>query len=223
MRAIAVIPALNEATRIGAVVAVVRPYVDQLIVVDDGSHDNTAEVARTAGALVVRHVLNRGQGAALKTGTQAALADGATVVIHIDADGQHDPSGIPALADPIRRDEVDVVFGSRFLGIHPKGMPTIRRAYFHAARLFNIFLLGIPRKITDPQSGARAFSRLAAMRIDFRQDGAAHCSEILKKVTRSDLRYKEVPVLVRYTEETLRKGQRFTVAFHILWQLLVRR
>ena len=223
MRAIAVIPALNEATRIGAVVVAVRPYVDQVLVVDDGSSDATAESARAAGAFVVRHQLNRGQGAALKTGTQAALLNGATVIIHVDADGQHDPSCIPALADPIRRDEVDVTFGSRFLGIDPKGMPAIRRAYFHAARLFNVFLLGIPRNITDPQSGARALSRYAAERIDIRQDGAAHCSEILKKVTRGTLRYKEVPVLVRYTHETLKKGQRFTVAFHILWQFLVRR
>lgn len=222
MRAIAVIPAWNEATRIGGVVSAIRPYVDSLIVVDDGSSDATAQVAKEAGAVVVRHALNRGQGAALKTGTVAALRMRADVVVHVDADGQHDPSCIPALADPICRDEVDVVLGSRFMGIDPKGMPAVRRAYFHAARLFNVFLLGIPRNITDPQSGARALSRHAAECIDVRQDGAAHCSEILKKVTRSGLRYKEVPVLVRYTEETLKKGQRFSVAFHILWQFIVR-
>jgi len=222
MRTIAVIPALNEATRIGAVVRVVRPYVSEVLVIDDGSTDNTAQAAETEGAMVIRHMLNRGQGASLKTGTHAALAHGADVIVHMDADGQHDPTVIPALADPIIRDEADVVFGSRFMGIDPKGMPTIRRAYFHAARLFNTFLLGIPRSITDPQSGARALSRNAAECIDFCQDGPAHCSEILKKVTRSDLRYIEVPVLVRYTEETLKKGQRFSVAFRILWQLIVR-
>jgi glycosyltransferase involved in cell wall biosynthesis len=222
MRTIAVIPALNEATRIGAVVAAVRPYVNRVIVVDDGSTDTTAEVAATKGAQVVRHILNRGQGAALKTGTLAALADGADVIVHIDADGQHDPTAIPALMNPIIHDEADVVFGSRFLGISPRGMPAVRRMYFHAARVFNTLLLGIPRTITDPQSGARALSRAAAEHIDFCQDGPAHCSEILKKVTRSTLRWREVPVLVRYTEDTLRKGQRFTVAFQILWQLIVR-
>lgn len=222
MHTVAVIPALNEATRIGAVVRVVRPYVTQVLVVDDGSTDDTAKAAEAEGAMVVRHMLNRGQGAALKTGTQAALANGAKVIVQMDADGQHDPTVIPALADPIIRDEADVVFGSRFMGIDPKGMPRVRRFYFHAARLFNTFLLGVPRSITDPQSGARAFSRAAAEQIEFCQDGPAHCSEILKKVTRSNLRYMEVPVLVRYTEETLKKGQRFSVAFRILWQLIVR-
>jgi hypothetical protein len=142
--------------------------------------------------------------------------------VHVDADGQHDPSGIPALADPIRRDEADIVFGSRFLGINPTGMPAVRRAYFIAARLFNTFLLGIPRGITDPQSGARALSRAAAEQLDFRQDGPAHCSEILRLATRGPWRVQEVPVLVRYTADTLRKGQRFTVAFRILWQLMLR-
>ncbi|MEN9558567.1 MAG: hypothetical protein RL141_936 [Candidatus Parcubacteria bacterium] len=222
MRAIVVIPALNEASRIGEVVAAVRPYVERVIVVDDGSTDDTGRVAAAEGATVIRHALNRGQGAALKTGTLAAIQMDGCAIVHLDADGQHDPSCIPALADPIRRGEADVVFGSRFLGIAPRGMPAVRRAYFIAARLFNTFLLGIPRKITDPQSGARAFSKAAAQAIDFRQDGAAHCSEILRMVTRSGLRYQEVPVLVRYTKETLQKGHRFTVAFRILWQLIVR-
>lgn len=222
MRIAAVIPALNESSRIGPVIRGVRSFADLVIVVDDGSVDQTAEVAKKAGAVTLRHVLNRGQGAALKTGTEAALQLGADIIVHVDADGQHDPSMIKTLADPIIHGEADVVLGSRFLGIDPTGMPWIRKQYFKLGRMFNTFFLGVSTKVTDPQSGARAMNRKAAQKIDFVQDRAAHCSEILAIVTRSDLRWKEVPVHVRYTAETLQKGQKFTEAFKILWHLFIR-
>ena len=98
----------------------------------------------------------------------------------------------------------------------------IRKLYFIAARVFNTFALGIPRRVTDPQSGARALSRAAAQSLDFKQDRAAHCSEMLRRVTRSHFRWMEVPVHVRYTAETLAKGQKFTSAFEIVWQLFIR-
>jgi len=222
MRTIAVIPAYNEALRIPDVVRAVLPFVEGILAVDDGSSDQTAEAARTAGASVVRHRINRGQGAALKTGTVGALRMGADIIVHIDADGQHDPSMIPALIAPIANGEADVVFGSRFLGIAPTDMPKIRRVYFRLAKLFNTMFVGISKDITDPQSGARALSRRAAEMLDFRQDRAAHCSEILRLVTQSDLRWKEVPVHVRYSRETLKKGQSFLEAFRILWHLIIR-
>lgn len=222
MRVFAVIPALNEEIRIGAVIRSVLPFVEGIVVVDDGSSDHTCDVTREAGAVCVRHRLNRGQGAALKTGTEAALRLGAEAVVHLDADGQHDPEMIPVLVQPIQAGEADVVFGSRFLGVTPTNMPKIRRVYFRLAKIFNTMFVGISKDVTDPQSGARAMSRAAAERIDFKQDRAAHCSEILRLVTRSDLRWKEVPVHVRYTEETLRKGQSFLEAFRILWHLIIR-
>ena len=223
MKVIGVIPAWNEATRIGKVIKDVRPFVDGLVIVDDGSKDQTYEVAKASGVVALRHRLNRGQGATLKTGTQAALKLGADVIVHIDADGQHDPAMIKTLAEPIMRGEADVVFGSRFLGIDPTGMPWIRRQYFHLGRMFNTYIVGISKKVTDPQSGARAMNRKAADRIDFQQDRSAHCSEILRLVTQSDLTWKEVPVHVRYTEDTLQKGQKFTEAFRILWHLFIRK
>ncbi|MCW1892111.1 MAG: glycosyltransferase family 2 protein [Candidatus Uhrbacteria bacterium] len=222
MRVFAVIPAWNEAPRLGGVLEAIRPYVDGVVVVDDGSVDDTSSVARAGGAITLRHMMNRGQGAALRTGTEAALRLGADIIVHVDADGQHDPSMIKTLVDPIREGEADVVFGSRFLGIDPTGMPKIRRMYFWAAKLFNTYVVGISRRVTDPQSGARAMSAAAAKVIDFRQDFSAHCSEILRLVTKSNLRWKEVPVHVRYTQETLQKGQKFTEAFRILWHLLIR-
>jgi polyprenyl-phospho-N-acetylgalactosaminyl synthase len=222
MRIAAAIPALNEETRIGPVIRGVRSFADLVIVVDDGSSDKTYEVAKKAGAVTLRHAINRGQGAALRTGTEAALRLGADIIVHVDADGQHDPAMIQVLSDPIVKNEADVVFGSRFLGIDPTGMPWIRKQYFKLGKLFNVCFLGVSSKVTDPQSGARAMNQKAAKRIDFVQDSSAHCSEILSIVTRSDLRWKEVPVHVRYTPETLRKGQRFTESFKILWHLFIR-
>lgn len=221
MRVIAVIPAYNEEPRIGQTVRAVLPFVDQAVVVDDGSADATAERAKEAGAIVVCHALNRGQGAGLRTGTEAALRLGAEVIVHVDADGQHDPSFIPVLIAPIREGHADVVFGSRFLGEQPKGMPLIRRGVLVAARGFNSLVMGIPRRVTDPQSGMRALRRAAALAIPFRQDRMAHCSEILRLVTRSNLRWLEVPVRVHYTAETLAKGQFRGGPLRIVWQLFL--
>jgi glycosyltransferase involved in cell wall biosynthesis len=221
MRVFAVIPALNEAARIGETIEKVKPFVDGLIVVDDGSKDGTSEAARRAGAIVLRHALNRGQGAGLRTGTEAALRLGADVIAHIDADGQHDPSFIPAVVQPIRDGQADIVFGSRFLGLKPQGMPWSRRLLLVAARNFNTLVMGIPRSVTDPQSGLRALSAEAARRLDFRQDRMAHCSEILRLATRSDLRWLEVPVVIRYSADTLAKGNQNLDAIKITWQLLL--
>ena len=221
MRTIAVVPAYKEEGRIGVVVRALLSRVDRVIVVDDGSGDATASQAAAAGADVYVHALNRGQGAALRTGVEAALADGASIVVHIDADGQHDPDAIPALIAPIADGSADAVFGSRFLGISAEGMPASRRALLWAARQFSALALGIPRTFTDPQSGLRAMSGAAARAIDFRQDRMAHCSEILRLVSRSGLRAVEIPVKVRYTADTLAKGQKAADALKIVWQLLL--
>lgn len=221
MKVIAVIPAFCEETRIGETIRVVLTHAHAVVVVDDGSPDRTAEAAREAGGWVVRHAVNRGQGAALKTGTEAALQLEADVILHIDADGQHDPASIPTLLTPLLDRRADVVFGSRFLGEQAVGMPLSRRLLLGAARAFNALVVGVPRKMTDPQSGFRALTAAAARRIEFRQDRMAHCSEILRLVTRSDLRWIEVPVRVLYSEESLKKGQKPWDAARIAWQLLI--
>ncbi|MEK7116530.1 MAG: glycosyltransferase family 2 protein, partial [Patescibacteria group bacterium] len=146
---------------------------------------------------------------------------GADVIVHVDADGQHDPSFIHALIRPILQNEADIVFGSRFLGETPIGIPWSRRALLHAARTFNAIAMGIPRSITDPQSGMRAMSRTAAIAIRFTQDRMAHCSEILRLATRSGLRWVEVPVCVRYSSESLSKGQKNIDALTIAWHLFM--
>jgi glycosyltransferase involved in cell wall biosynthesis len=221
MKAFAVIPAYNEETRIGAVIRALAGAVDGVVVVDDGSSDGTAREAEAAGADVVRHFLNRGQGAALKTGTMAALERGADAVVHIDADGQHDPASLPAVLAPLEEGKADIVFGSRFLGVRSEGMPASRRLLLWAARQFSMLALGIPRRFTDPQSGLRAMRAEAARAIDFRQDRMAHCSEILRLASRSPYRSVEVPVRVIYTRETLAKGQKAADALAIVWQLFL--
>lgn len=220
MRVFAVIAAFREKCHVRTSVQACLPFVERVIVVDDGSHDGTADEAEKGGAIVLKHAINRGQGAALKTGTLAALKMGAEYIIHIDADGQHDPSYIPSLLAPIMAGEADFVFGSRFMGIKAIGMPLKRRVLMVGIRLFNIFVLGIPSYITDPQTGLRAFHAEAGRQLDFQQDRMAHCSEILRKVTHG-FRWKEVPVEVRYSQASLEKGQWRGGAVRIVWQLLI--
>ena len=220
MRVFAVIAAFREVPRVRASVEACLPYVERVIVVDDGSHDGTAEEAALGGAHVIQHAINRGQGAALKTGTLAALALGAEYIVHIDADGQHDPSYIPSLLKPLKDGEADIVFGSRFMGIKAVGMPLKRRILMVGIRLFNIFVLGIPSQVTDPQTGLRAFHAKTGRELDFQQDRMAHCSEILRHATHH-FRWTEVPVQVRYSKETMAKGQWRGGAIRVVWQLLV--
>lgn len=221
MKVFIIIPNYNEKGRIGSVVRTLLARDLRVVVVDDCSSDGSAAEAAEAGATLLSHVINRGQGAALKTGTDYARSQGADVIVHFDADGQHDPDAIPTLTAPLIEGRADVVFGSRFLGIQSEGMPQSRRALLWAARQFSAFALGIPRTVTDPQSGMRAMTAAAAREIDFRQDRMAHCSEILRLAYRSGLRCAEVPVRVRYTADTLAKGQKAADAFKIVWQLLL--
>lgn len=221
MHKVAVIAAYHEETRLPQVLEAVLPHVDAIVVVDDGSTDRTAEMAARPNVWLLRHPINRGQGAALRTGTVAALELGADIILHLDADGQHDPNYIQAMTQPIELGHADVVFGSRFLGIPMDGAPASRRILHVAIRIFNRWVLGIPVSMTDPQSGFRAFSAAAARGIPFHQDRMAHASEILRRVTHSAWRWQEVPVRVMYSEETLKKGQKTTDAFKIVWQLVL--
>ena len=214
-------PAYQEATRIQDAIRGVQPHVDAVLVVDDGSLDETADRARAAGATVIRHAVNRGQGAALKTGTEGAIRLGADIVLHVDADGQHSGDDIPKLLEPIRRGTAQVVLGSRFMGIDAEGMPTTRRVLMYAIRTFNVLVLGVSGRLTDPQSGMRAIHKDAVPALPFRQDGMAHASEILRLLTRSSLRWEEVPIHVRYTQDTLQKGNKTTDAFRIVWKLFL--
>jgi glycosyltransferase involved in cell wall biosynthesis len=219
-----VIPAFNEGEAIGSVVAEAASYCERVIVVDDASRDETGLRAAEAGALVARHALNRGQGASLKTGIDLALRLGAQIIVTVDADGQHDPAEIPALVGPVERGDVEVTLGSRFLDQVPRGLPPVRRWLLQAGVVFTRLVSGL--SITDTHNGFRAFSRSAAQRIEIRQDRMAHASEILDEIARHGLRFREVPVTIRYSDYSLAKGQRssnaFGIAATVLYEKLLR-
>lgn len=216
-----VVPAYNEGNRIANTL---RPLLDHgyrnVVVVDDGSRDNTREAALGTGAWVARHVINCGQGAALQTGIDFALQRGAKFIVTFDADGQHNFEEIPSVVAPVVNGEADITLGSRFLG-KTIDMPKMRKWVLKAGIVFTRVVSRI--RVTDVHNGFRAFSRSAAERIRITQNRMAHASEILDQIRMAGLRFKEVPVTVRYSAETMAKGQSSWNAVRIAVQLLLGR
>jgi glycosyltransferase involved in cell wall biosynthesis len=202
------------------VVAEVVAAFPNVVVVDDGSSDDTAVQARAGGATALTHMVNRGQGAALQTGISYALRRGAQYVVTFDADGQHDVADVPAMIDPIARGEVEICLGSRFLDGH-SNVPRMRRIVLGMAVLFTRITSRI--KLTDAHNGLRAFSRKAASMLDLKLDRMAHASEIIDQVRSSELPYREVPVRVRYTAYSIAKGQKSSAALRVAFDYIVGR
>jgi glycosyltransferase involved in cell wall biosynthesis len=215
-----VVAAYNEGERLGPTLSRLCQLPVNVVVVDDGSRDNTREVALQHDVWVLRHRINCGQGAALQTGIDFALQQGAEVLVTFDADGQHSTDDLEALVEPIRAGQVDVALGSRFLG-KTIGMHASRWVILKLAVLFTRLFSGI--RVTDTHNGLRAFCRRAAQKIRITQDRMAHASEILDRIARENLRFCEVPVTIRYTEETRRKGQSSWNAVKIAGELVLGR
>ena len=191
-----------------------------VVVVDDGSRDDTSRVAATQAVWLLRHVVNCGQGAALQTGIDFALARGAEIVVTFDADGQHAVEDIARLVEPVRAGRVDAALGSRFLG-RATGIPWTRWLVLKAGVLFTRVFSRVA--VTDTHNGLRALSRRAAQKIRIRQNRMAHASEILDQIRSHRLRFCEVPVTIRYTADSLAKGQRGWNAIRIVGQLILGR
>ena len=194
---VVVIPAYDEEKRVGEVVSRVRTALPdfQVVVVDDGSLDATSRVAREARARVLRHPFNLGYGAALQTGYKYALASGASLVVQLDADGQHDPADAHALVEPIERGELDVVIGSRFLGAGDYQMGALRAS---GRKFFQALLAALGLHISDPTSGYQALSRSALEFYagdDFPSDYPD--VDVLLAAHRRGLRIGERPVVMR--------------------------
>ena len=218
--AMVVMPAYNESRSVGAAVAAARIWFEAVVVVDDGSHDDTAEQARTAGAMVIRHPVNLGQGAALQTGFNWALERGAQWVVTLDADGQHDPRDAAALLDLALAEQAQAALGSRFMG-STEGMPASRRLLLKCALAFQNATAGI--RLTDVHNGLRVLSAQALRRIQITQDRMAHASELVSQLGSCGLKVVEGPVTIRYTEYSLAKGQSSIGALQILLDLLLAR
>ena len=217
MKKICVIPAYNEAKNITEVVNRVRPFVDEIVIVDDCSQDETANIANTLNVKVLRHPINRGQGAALQTGNDYALKNQADIIIHIDADNQFQAEEIPDLTKPIELGQADAVLGSRFLS-KKSDLPVFKKiVIMPLARIFNKLFFNI--QLSDPQSGFRALSYKAAQQIKIKNDGMAHCSEILHQLYTNKIKTIEVPITVIYHEY----GQKFSGGFRIIKDILIKK
>ncbi len=218
MMLVAVIPAYNEATRVGNVVAAAKRYVDTVIVVDDGSTDTTAEAARRAGAHVIRHAENGGAGAATMTGIEAARRMGANAVVTLDADEQHDPSDIPRLLQPVKDDKADIVFSNRFA--HRNRIPLIRRIFNGVGNIVTLLATGM--WVQDSQSGYKVIGPRALAQIDLRMRGFEFCTEIVREASQHKWRIAQVPTKVIYSEYTLAKGQSFGNGVKTAMKILLR-
>lgn len=215
MKVFVVIPAYNEAKRIEQVLQDLANFSYQVVVVDDASSDDTADIVRNFPVTLLRHRVNRDQGASLQTGNEYALSHGADIIVHFDADGQFLVKEIEDIVRPIREENYDIVFGSRFLE-KKSAMPWLKsKIFFPLARMVNLVFLGI--RLSDPQSGFRAMNSQTAKRIVIEQDGKAHCSEIMAKAFQYNLKIKEVPMTVIYHEF----GQGLGGGFKILHDLFI--
>lgn len=221
-----VIAAYNEEKSIGNVVGrLAKEGYENVVVVNDGSSDETLRVLeqcaeKYSSLRVLSHLLNRGQGAALKTGIDFAVEQGADIIVTFDADGQHNPKEISQLIAPIKKGEVEVVLGSRFLE-KKSNIPLFKRAVLKGGILFTWLFSG--KKLTDTHNGFRALSRKAAKQIQIRQDRMEHASEIIDEICRKNIPFKEVPVTIIYSDYARQKGQSALNSVKIATKLILRR
>lgn len=218
MKIAAVIPAYNEGDRAAKVVDEAKQYVDVVIVVDDGSSDNTAEFAQKAGAVVLRHMQNCGAGAATMTGIEAARQLGAHCIVTLDADEQHSPEDIPALLKPIKADEADIVFANRFG--QKNRIPFIRRLFNGIGNMITFAATG--KWVSDSQCGFKVFGPKAVQEIELRMSGYEFCTEIVRECAQHHWRTAQVPAKVVYSEYTLAKGQSFANGIRTALRILLR-
>lgn len=201
MRVICIIPSFNEEKTIKDVINGASQYCDNIIVVNDGSQDETNREAKNAGATVANHLINLGTGAALSTGLKIAKWKKADIVVTMDGDGQHDPNDIPTLLRPLIEEEADIVLGSRFLG-NIKSMPFYKKIGNRFLSFITSMRCG--KKITDSQCGFRAYSAKVFKSIIHNSVDYTWASELLVRVISSDYKCIEVPIKTIYQKKRIK-------------------
>jgi len=213
-----VVPAYNEERTIGKLIRKLDlAGFSNVIIVDDGSVDNTFKIAQSGGAIALRLPINRGVGGALRTGFSEAINRGAKIIVMMDADLQHHIDDIKTLIEPISKNKVDVVLGSRLLSEKHK-MPLIRRIANLIGNLTTRLILGIA--VTDSQSGFRAMKTKALKKMNLHSSRFEICSEMIGEIRRLNLKFIEIPIKVVYTRYSLSKGQNWKNGIKTLARLL---
>lgn len=216
-----VIPAFNEEKSIARVIKELkRAGYKYIVVIDDCSSDNTYKEASKQNIVVLKHIINRGQGAALRTGIDYALKKGAEYIVTFDSDGQHRIEDLSAMLKPVINGKVGVTLGSRFL--RKTHMPFSRRFLLKGSVLVQWFFYGV--KLSDAHNGFRVLNRSAAQKIRIDSDRMEHASEIVEEIVKKGIKYKEIPVTIRYTGYSMRKGEgSFFGAVKILFKMVMKR
>ncbi|RBQ22559.1 Glycosyltransferase AglJ [Candidatus Methanobinarius endosymbioticus] len=216
-----VVPAFNEEKTVGLIIEEIADLGYKVVLVDDGSKDNTYEIAKNSrfkypnNIFIYQHIINRGLGAALKTGMTGALIHGAKYIVTFDADGQHDIEDIPIVCEPLKKDNVDVVIGSRPF----EDMPSSKN---FANTVMNIITYVFYReKVKDSQSGLRAFKTDVIPKLQIISRGYGVSSEFIREIRRNHLKLAEVTIKTIYTPETQAKGTTTFVGLKILFKMIV--
>jgi len=215
-----IIPLFNEATVVREVIADARTTFPNIVCVDDGSSDDSVAEALAGGAVVLRHPINLGQGAALQTGIEFAREQpGAAYFVTFDSDGQHQVSDALAMVQRLRDEPYDIIVGSRFLDGRTNA-GALKKFVLRLAVLFERLSTGV--RLTDAHNGLRAFNLTTARTLRIRQNRMAHASEIVAQIGNHKLRYAEQPVHIIYTDYSRSKGQSLWNSVNILSELFIK-
>ncbi len=215
-----VIPVYNEEKIILKVIDnLIKHGYKNLILIDDGSQDSSYETIKNSKykVILLRHLINLGQGAALQTGIEKALELGAEIIITFDSDGQHNPKSIPYLINPIIKHNYDIVLGNRF-GIKNK-VPFLRKLFIKAGTIFNFLTTGL--LLHDAHNGLRAFTKKTAQLLNLKHNRMEHATEFISFIKKNKLKYCEVPVEIRYTEYSKKDQQSIFNAFNIAFKIII--
>ena len=212
------IPLYNDAKMILKVIKSLKDKgYNNIVVVDDGSKDNGYDVVKkNTDVIVTKHIINRGQGAALQTAMEIAIEKGAKYIVHFDSDGQHDVKDIDHMLNTLIEGKYDIVLGSRFL--QKNDIPLKKRILLKGGIIFTYILSQI--WLTDVHNGLRVMTAETAKKLNLQHDRMEHASEILDKIKVLNLKYTEVPVTIHYTEYSMSKGQSISNSINIAFKLI---